>query len=77
MLFSLEKFDSGSLHPRQKNGKVHAHHWLAGKSSLSEQMNGTCSINISNGLLSLIFYLQMRKRKQRKLIMNSTLSGMR
>ena len=35
------------------------------------------SSDTSNWLLSLIFYLQMRKRKQRKSIMNSTLSGMR
>lgn len=41
-------------------------------------MNGPCSLIFYKWLLSLpLSLLQMRKRKQRKLIMNWTLSGMR
>lgn len=57
--------------------KGHAGTPLAFREMFFEHLNGTCSKNTPNWLVSLIFYLQMRKRKQRKLIMNSTLSGMR
>lgn len=63
--------------PRRRTGKCRHIVGPRGKCSLSELRNGMCSINISNWLISLIFYLQMRKRKLKRLIMNSILSGMR